>query len=155
VWIADADGSNPRQVTHLGAHLLGYPKWSPDGTRIAFHARTPDVAEVYVVDVSRGVPQQITHANPGLALATWSSDGRFLYASTLLGGIAVLHRLPSQGGPIERLWEGSWGRESVDGKFILYWKTNRPGMGSPFHRTAGESCLPEAPKSVGISCHSN
>ena len=128
VWVADADGSNPRQLTHLGAHVLSYPKWSPDGTRIAFHARLPDIAEVYVVDVNQGVPQQITHANPGLALTTWSNDGRFLYASTLLGGIGVIHRLPAQGGPIERLWEGSLARESVDGQYILYWKTNAPGI---------------------------
>ena len=128
VWVSDADGSNPRQLTHLGAHVLSYPKWSPDGTRIAFHARVPEVAEVYVVDVNQGVPQQITHADPGLALTTWSNDGRFLYASTLVGGISVTHRVAAQGGPIERLWEGSLARESVDGQYILYWKTNAPGI---------------------------
>jgi Tol biopolymer transport system component/DNA-binding winged helix-turn-helix (wHTH) protein len=128
VWVADADGSNPRQVTHLGAYLLGYPKWSPDGTRVAFHARLPYVAEVYVVDVDRGAPQQITHADPGLALTSWSNNGRFLYASTLMGGISVTHRFAVQGGPVERLWEGSLACESVDGKYILYWRANTPGI---------------------------
>ena len=128
VWVSDADGSNPRQLTHLGAHVLSYPKWSPDGTRIAFHARMPDVAEVYVVDVNQGVPQQITHANPGLAVATWSNDGQYIYASTLVGGIGVIHRFPALGGRIERLWEAGLTRESVDGKYILYWKTNTPGI---------------------------
>lgn len=88
----------------------------------------PDVAEVYVVDVNQGVPQQITHADPGLAVTTWSNDGRFLYASTLVGGIAVTYRFAAHGGPIERLWEGSLARESVDGKYILYRKTNTPGI---------------------------
>jgi Tol biopolymer transport system component/DNA-binding winged helix-turn-helix (wHTH) protein len=128
VWVANADGSNPRQLTHLGAHVASYPKWSPDGTKIAFHARVPDVAEVYVVDVNQGVPRQITHENPGLALATWSNDGRFLYASTLVGGIGLTYRFPANGGPMERLWEGALARESVDGKYILYWKTNTPGI---------------------------
>lgn len=128
VWISDQDGNNPRQLTHLGAYICSYPKWSPDGTRIAFHARVPEVAQVYVVDVNQGVPQQITHANPGLALATWSNDGQYLYASTLVGGIAVAHRFSVKRGPIERLWEGSLPRESVDGKYILYWRTNRPGL---------------------------
>jgi Tol biopolymer transport system component/DNA-binding winged helix-turn-helix (wHTH) protein len=128
VWVSDADGSNPRQLTHLSAHVLSYPQWSPDGTSIAFHARVPDVAEVYVVGVNRGAPQQITHADPGLALATWSNDGRFLYASTLVGGIGFTHRFAAKGGMIERLWEGALAKESVDGKYILYWKTNKPGI---------------------------
>jgi Tol biopolymer transport system component/DNA-binding winged helix-turn-helix (wHTH) protein len=128
VWVANADGSSPRQLTHLGAHVASYPKWSPDGAKIVFHARVPDVAEVYVVDVNLGVTRQITHENPGLALATWSNDGRFLYASTLLGGIGTTYRFPANGGAMERLWEGALVRESVDGKYLLYWKTNTPGI---------------------------
>jgi dipeptidyl aminopeptidase/acylaminoacyl peptidase len=128
IWVSDADGGNPRQLTHLGAYVASCPKWSPDGARIAFHARVPDVAEVYVVDVNQGVPQQITHDNPGLALATWSNDGRFLYASTLVGGIAVTHRFAPKGGRIERLWEGALARESADSKYVLYWKANTPGI---------------------------
>ncbi len=128
IWMAEADGSNPRQLTHLNAYIISYPKWSPDGTRIVFHARLPDVAEVYVVDVNQGVPQQITHADPGLAVATWSNDGKYIYASTLIGGLAVTYRFPSQGGPAERLWEGGLVRESPDGKYVLYRRTNSPGI---------------------------
>jgi hypothetical protein len=29
---------------------------------------------------------------------------------------------------MERMWEGALARESVDGKYILYWKTNAPGI---------------------------
>jgi Tol biopolymer transport system component/DNA-binding winged helix-turn-helix (wHTH) protein len=127
IWISDADGGNPRQLSHLGAHVASYPKWSPDGKRIVFHARVPDVAEVYVVNPDAGVPIQITHENPGLAVATWSRDGRFIYASTLVGQ-AVSYRIPAGGGPMERLWEGDDVLESVDGKYIFYSKTNSPGI---------------------------
>ena len=128
LWVANADGGNPRQLTHLGGHVTSYPKWSPDGTKIAFHARVPDVAEVYVVDVNQGTTRQITHENPGMALATWSNDGRFLYASTLVGGTSTSYRFPANGGPIERLWEGGLVRETPDGKYVLYWKTNSVGI---------------------------
>jgi Tol biopolymer transport system component len=127
IWVSDADGGNPRQLSHLGAHVASYPKWSPDGARLVFHARVPDVAEVYVVDVNAGVPRQITHENPGPAVATWSRDGRFIYASTLVGK-AVSYRIPAGGGPMELLWEGDDVLESPDGKNILYTKTNSPGI---------------------------
>jgi Tol biopolymer transport system component len=127
LWISDADGGNPRQLSHLGAHVLSYPKWSPDGKQIVFHARVPDIAEVYVVDVNAGVPKQITHENPGLAVATWSRDGRFIYASTLVGK-AVSYRIPAGGGAMQRLWEGDEVLESADGKYILYSKTNSSGL---------------------------
>ena len=39
--VCDADGGAPRQLTHLGAHVLNSSAWSPDGTQIAFHARVP------------------------------------------------------------------------------------------------------------------
>ena len=39
----------------------------------------------------------------GLALATWSHDGRHLYASTLVGGTGVTHRIPVGGGPMEHV----------------------------------------------------
>jgi Tol biopolymer transport system component/DNA-binding winged helix-turn-helix (wHTH) protein len=127
LWISDADGANPRQLTHLGAHVTSYPKWSPDGTKIVFHARVPDIAEVYVIDVNAGVPRQITHEDPGLAVATWSRDGRFIYASTLVGK-GVSYRIPANGGAMVRLWEGDDVLESADGRYIFYTKTNAPGI---------------------------
>jgi Tol biopolymer transport system component len=137
LWVSGSDGLNPRQLTHLNAHVLSYPKWSPDGTRIVFHARVPEIAEVYVVDANHGVPRQVTHQvtlkNPGLAVATWSNDGRFIYASTLVGGTATTYRFPAEGGSPERLWEGNQVRESGDGKYVLYLKTKTPGI---FRRSA-------------------
>jgi Tol biopolymer transport system component len=92
-----------------------------------FHARVPDIAEVYVIDVNAGVPRQITHEDPGLAVATWSRDGRFIYASTLVGK-GVSYRIPANGGAMVRLWEGDDVLESADGRYIFYTKTNAPGI---------------------------
>jgi Tol biopolymer transport system component len=35
VWVADADGRNPRQLTQLSFHIVGYIRWSPDGQSLA------------------------------------------------------------------------------------------------------------------------
>ena len=38
LWLMDADGGNPRQLSQLGADdsAVGGPSWSPDGSQIAF-----------------------------------------------------------------------------------------------------------------------
>lgn len=35
IWVMNADGSEPRQITRSGTYKAG-PSWSPDGTRMAF-----------------------------------------------------------------------------------------------------------------------
>ena len=39
LWVASADGTNARQVTHDARQYPGSPAWSPDGTVIAFDMR--------------------------------------------------------------------------------------------------------------------
>jgi Tol biopolymer transport system component len=46
--IADENGNNPRALVH--GSEISFPKWSPDGTRIAY----ADVDGVYVLDVASG-----------------------------------------------------------------------------------------------------
>jgi hypothetical protein len=36
VWVVDADGANPRQLTSDPDHLDFYPRWSADGELIMF-----------------------------------------------------------------------------------------------------------------------
>jgi Tol biopolymer transport system component len=40
IWVADADGSNCKQLTSMRAQLCGFPHWSPDGSEIASPDRT-------------------------------------------------------------------------------------------------------------------
>jgi Tol biopolymer transport system component len=48
IWLANADGSDPRRL--VGGTNISWPRWSPDGTRIAY----VDGDSVYVVDAGTG-----------------------------------------------------------------------------------------------------
>ena len=64
VWVADADGSNPAQLTHVPGGFQGDPAWSPDGRLIAFESSGPseEHPHIWTVDSEGGTPRQITQA---------------------------------------------------------------------------------------------
>jgi Tol biopolymer transport system component len=128
VWIASAEGDHPRQLTHLPNYILGWPGWSPDGQSLSFHARAPLEAELYVVRVADGVLRQVTHGVPGIAAASWSRDGRFLYGLGSHNGTEFLFRIPLNSGVRELLWEGTLPREAPGRHLLLYSKINQHGM---------------------------
>jgi Tol biopolymer transport system component/DNA-binding winged helix-turn-helix (wHTH) protein len=54
IWVTDADGRNARQMTHLNATIIGFPRWSPDSKRLAFHAWLGTTKpQVYTIDLER------------------------------------------------------------------------------------------------------
>ena len=66
IWIMNADGTGPRQLT---AHGGSWPTWSPDGTQIAFvreDGRQSCVEQgvIWIIDVASGVEKQLTHRWP-------------------------------------------------------------------------------------------
>ena len=49
IWVMNADGSNPHQLTNNAAMDLS-PSWSPDGNRIAFVSDRDGNDEIYVMN---------------------------------------------------------------------------------------------------------
>jgi Tol biopolymer transport system component/DNA-binding winged helix-turn-helix (wHTH) protein len=127
LWIADAGGENPHQLTFLDTALVGYARWSPDGTHIAFQIQMADLnAEriVYVIDASGGTPRRL---GPGCCPFSWSADGKYLYVGAMDTRLRVA-RMSVADGRRETLFEGDQTTESADGKLLLYAKGLVPGI---------------------------
>ena len=73
--IMNADGSGVSRLTNLGIGNVyrgqGFPRWSPDGTRIAFFSFF-EGGGVYIVIVDGGSVTRLTQSG---GLASWSPDG--------------------------------------------------------------------------------
>jgi dipeptidyl aminopeptidase/acylaminoacyl peptidase len=97
VFVVDAEGGEPRQVTHGDAED-NEPTWSPDGGSIVFNALrgerwdTEFVSRLYSVDASGGEPRQLTGDDGSYAMASFSPDGaRLAYRYVLEDGTDPHH----------------------------------------------------------------
>lgn len=82
LWIMNADGSDQRQITHLGAASFG-PSWTPDGARIIFssnHHTDPKLGnfDLFLVNPDGSGLEQITTAPTFDGFPMFSPDGRKL-----------------------------------------------------------------------------
>ena len=76
VWVMDADGTNPRQVTTDPAAKDQLPDWSPDGRRIAFGSFATGNGDIYVMNADGTDPTQLTSDPAEDFGPAWSPDGR-------------------------------------------------------------------------------
>jgi Tol biopolymer transport system component len=124
IWIAEADGSNPRQLTHGPGRHQGSPYSSPDGRRIAFDSFTDDLHfHIWITDADGGTPRQLTTRGGNDFVPTWSHDGRWIYFSGDQGTGRDIWRVSPSGGPPERVTHGAAGAfacESADGKSLVF-----------------------------------
>ncbi len=124
IWVADADGLNPQQLTHGPGRTQGSPSWSPDGRRIAFDSFTDDNHwHIWMIDADGGTPHRLTTQAGDEIVPTWSRDGRWIYFSGDQGAGYNIWRVAATGGAPERMTHGGSGPfacESADGKTLLF-----------------------------------
>jgi len=93
IFVVDADGGNPRELTRAGEPIGGHalPIWTPDGRRVAFTVfdATPG-HEIWTTNVESGARTRL-HAGKGFYELAFAPDGSALYAA---GGEALIVRLP-------------------------------------------------------------
>ena len=123
IWVAAADGSQPRQLTSHRGGWQGSPNWSPDGRTIAFDVHDPDGIHVWTIPAEGGTPRRVTKPTGDQTTPTWSRDGKWIYFSEAREGGRDIWRVPATGGPAEQLTRtgsGFLAYETADGASLLY-----------------------------------
>ena len=156
LWTVSREGGIARRITsHEGMEF--FPKYSPDGSMIAFSAEYDGNRSIYVVPAAGGEPRQLTHypaqsfpERMGLDFMVlgWHPDGdKILYRShqgTFNAWVGKLYGVSPDGGMPEALPvpEGGLTSFSPDGNKIAYnrnfrefrtWKRYRGGQALHVH----------------------
>lgn len=141
IWVAPREGGLASPLASPpGAEQ--FPRFSPDGKRLAFVGNYDGNRDLYIVSVEGGMPRRVTHHPQAEILCDWTPDGRLLYFGN---GLADLQRqtqlltVSADGGLPEHLPVpyGANGSISPDGEWLAYtphtrdhrtWKRYRGGM---------------------------
>jgi tricorn protease len=141
LWLVPKAGGTARPLTSAaGAETM--PRFSPDGTKVAFGGNYDGNRDIYVMAAAGGTPQRVTHHPAAESLCEWTSDGGLVFAASGMEGIARagrLYRVKETGGLPEALPVpyGANGTISADGEWLAYtphsidtrtWKRYRGGM---------------------------
>ena len=98
LYVSNDDGSRRRRITHNTQGVDKYPRWSPDGTQIAFTRfldkkdmkTTQRSAELFIINADGTDPQRLTHNNFLDIDTAWSPDGRHIaFSSSRTGSMEV------------------------------------------------------------------
>ena len=81
VYILRSDGSELRNLTNDNFRNDGWPRWSPDGQRIAFTSRRTGDYELWVINRDGTGLRQLTESKGG-HYSPWSPDGSSIAYST-------------------------------------------------------------------------
>jgi dipeptidyl aminopeptidase/acylaminoacyl peptidase len=84
-WLVPTRGGAPKQLT-FGRDGNSSPRFSPDGTRIAFLSnRAGGPSQIYVLSLSGGEAAPITRSRGGAGEPVWSPDGKRIAFAAKLG----------------------------------------------------------------------
>ena len=137
IWIANENGSGAERLTDNAARDQ-FPRFSPDGSMIAFSSNRDGNYDVFVIPTAGGKPRQLTFHTAPDNVVGWTNDGKKVVFSSTRGNgafpsVATLWEVPVDGGietPISTDW-GSSASFSQDGSKMAF--SRHPGVWSRKH----------------------
>ena len=130
LWVVSKDGGLANRLTTPPGPEL-FPKFSPDGSHIAFSGNYEGNIDVYVIPSEGGLPVRVTHQGMPDRMVCWYPDGKhLLYASSMESGkqrFDQFYKVSPEGGMPEKLIipYGEFASLSPDGKSIAYTPKSR------------------------------
>jgi tricorn protease len=147
IWVVSKQGGTAIKLSSPPG-VESFPKFSPDGTSIAYTGNYDGNPDVYVLPVAGGVPARLTQHGLNDRVVDWTPDGkRVLFASGRESGrerYNQFYTISAGGGTAEKLplEYSEFGSYSPDGKSIAVtfisqvfrnWKRYRGGWNADIH----------------------
>ena len=131
VWRLDLEAKGARPEALIASTFRDvYPKYSPDGKRIAFYSTRSGSQQIWVSDAAGGQARQLTFVKAGSAATpSWSPDGKTLVVDVTTG-VYQVYTMRAEGGTLKPLTQGPstnfGGGYSRDGRWV-YFASDRTG----------------------------
>ncbi|HWH68067.1 MAG TPA: PDZ domain-containing protein [Candidatus Sulfotelmatobacter sp.] len=144
IWVAPKSGGLAQRLSSPKGEEI-FPRFSPDGSQIAFSGNYDGNTDIYVVPATGGLPKRLTYHGDPDRMLEWYPDGKsILFATSRTSEkdrFNQLYKIGATGGLPEKLPVpyGEFGAISPDGKTLAYipisvdfrtWKRYRGGMNS-------------------------
>lgn len=142
LWLAEADGTEARQLTRADVDHLQSPRWSPDGRTLVVAGSKDGRWSAWRIDVASGDARRIEE-DGNVQVPSLSRDGAWLYfASDRTGRWEIWRRAWPDGRAEQVTTEGGFAAmEARDGDTLYYVRPDRNGLWKRPREPGGDDVL--------------